>query len=333
MKLLEKEWTSQEIEASVLREYDFIPQQIENVGRIKKVTCSRGEFALKKSQASPDQLKYIDEQIQNLEALRYDNILSWCHTKYGERYVHIDNEAYYVTPWVEDHIEEKYKDNWEQDILNSLGTLHKLTTSTNGERESIFHEALLKRWRTRLLQMVEYKNFAEDRSVLSPVETAYITHFDYLQELALRAIRYLQEWDDKNRENRTLPTVLCHGHVHRKHVLQTNRGSVIISFDHAQIDTPAREIAAFFRRHADKVFEREGLATLWLEAYEKQYPLDTESKALLAIYLLFPERVFKEIDNYYQAVREWPIEKQARYVQKQMQHTMHMRSFVRDIMA
>jgi hypothetical protein len=173
-----------------------------------------------------------------------------------------------------------------------MGKLHQSTMEYGAQyasKPTLSSPVLLQRWHARLIQMNEYKKFAQDRDIMSPIEATYVLHDS--------AQLYL------------------------------------IDFDQMTIDSPARDLALFYRRHLEKALEgNEEIAFEWLEAYEKEFPLGRGEKILFAIYLLFPERVFKEIETYYQGIRDWHPLKQVRYFERQMKVTHLIRHFVKEML-
>jgi spore coat protein YsxE len=333
MKIIDQPLSLEKKEELVLREYDFFPQKLENKGSVKKVVCDHGSYALKRVTVEDEQMKNLVECVRHLLDHQYPHILPLHLNKYGDSYVNMQDERYYVTPWIENIIEHKYLEDWETDILKALGEMHAITLDYKPRSLQIplTTNVLLKRWQNRLVEMKEYKQFAENREIMSPLEIAFIAHYNYLQEHGLRAIRYLKEWAKKT-EGHDQRTVLCHGHVHRKHVLQNEEQFYFVHMEHVNIDSPARDLALFFRRHVDRITENEGIATRWLAAYEKKFPLERIEKLLFSIYLLFPEGAFKEIEIYYKGSRDWPPLKQVRYFERQINIIHLLRRFVKEML-
>jgi spore coat protein YsxE len=336
MKLVEERLSRQEKEELIYKEYDFYPQSIENFGSVSKITCDRGIFALKKTSVGQGQLLFLEKTFHYLERNRFNHYVPFYPNKFWDSYLAFQNECYYVTPWIEDIMEEKYCDNWELKMMQCIGRLHRATSNfeeSNAKQPSLSSRTLLQRWHKRLVHMIEYKKFAQDREMMSPIEVAFVSHFEYLHELGLRAIRYLREWIERAAHQEEMRTVLCHGHVHRKNVLQNKDEIYLIDFDQAVMGSPARDLALFYRRHIEKAMDWEDETALeWLKVYEEEFPLEREDKILLAIYLLFPEKAFKEIELYYQGARDWNALKQVRYFERQMKATYLIRKFVKEML-
>ncbi|WP_025027435.1 hypothetical protein [Caldalkalibacillus mannanilyticus] len=212
MKVLHMLSTKQK-EEWVLNEYDFYPEKIETLGSVKKVTCNQGIFALKKAKVSLGHFSFIVQCLHRLTEQHYPYILPLCRNKYGDYFVPIEGDAYYVTPWMEDKVEEKYLPQWEKILIEAMGQLHKksLGVETNGNSAfSLTPPLLLRRWKQRVDDMEDLRNFAKSRDIMSPLEMTYVKHFEWLKEMATRAIRFLEEWDEKVPEGERR-TVLCHG--------------------------------------------------------------------------------------------------------------------------
>lgn len=330
--------TSQEKMSLISKEFDLHPYQLENLGKVQRLYTPRGSFALKKVKLEQEQAEQITLFFQELKERQFPYFNPPLPSKYGDSLIPLQGEYYYVTTWLDDHVEIKYRNDWELLILEAMAKLHALSApfAHRGQSEpSLTAQELLNRWHKRLIQMNEFKSFAQDRSFMSPIEMVFVEQFEYLQELGLRATKYLQEWQKRVEEGKHVgQLVLCHGYLHRNHVLHGKKKELyIINFDHARIDSPARDLALFYRRHLDKAFEDESTALEWLRLYEEHFPLNRADKMLLAIYLLFPERVFKEVENYYEAVRTWHPLKHARFLEKQIKYTHVIRHFVSEMLS
>lgn len=336
MRLLEERLSRKDIEELIYKEYDFYPQSIENMGRVSKIICDRGSFALKKTAVEQEQLLFVEKAYHHLKKNGFNHYVPFYPNKYEDSFFSFQDDCYYVTPWIEDIVEEKYSDAWELKMIQCIGKLHRATVDFDeGYKKRVYLSSpiLLQRWHNRLVQMIEYKKFAQDRELMSPIEVAFVSHFEYLHGLSLRAIRYLKDWIERTKEKDGMRMVLCHGQVHRKNVVQDMDQFYFINFDKSAMGSPARDLAIFYRRHVEKTMEwNEETALEWLRAYEEEFPLEKEDKILLAIYLLFPERIFKEIELYYQGERDWHPLKQVRYFEKQMKATYLIRRFVKEML-
>jgi spore coat protein YsxE len=333
---LGKEATKEKLPEWVLKEYDFYPNKIEHWDQLTKLTCHQGSYALKKTKETNDQLQFVSDQLDQLKEKGFSHSIPFTRNKFGDSFVTSGSQNYYVLPWQEHITARSYRESWEVDVLKALGQMHTFT-----QKEAVDQKQLLLvlkqltsqqiRWSKRIQQMMDFFEFAQQRNILSPVEHVFVQYFDYLQRLGKKACYYINAYKTYLKKGGSIRFVLCHGQINRKHVIQTEQSFYFIHFDQATMDLPARELALFFRRHSNVFLEETGpFSMAWLEAYEQAFPLEQMEKLLLIIYLLFPERVFKEIETYYQGERDWHPVKYAMYVEKQIKETRHILKFIRE---
>lgn len=334
MITMEKSLRSIDIEQLVYEEYDMHPFQIEYDGNIRKITCQRGVYALKKCKVGERQLRFVTHWFNCLAEQNFTGFHPMTLNKFGDHIVLVQNESFYVTQWIHESMENKYLQNWEIGVVRQLGQLHHASAQCEQElfraQPTLPIAFIISRWQNRVRKMAMYKQMAEDRHVLSPFDMAFCSQFKYLSDLSQKAMTYLQELDEKIKRRDKERVVLCHGHIYRQHVLQKGEQLCFINFDYATIDSPVRDLALFFRRHINPNMDwshKTGFS--WLTAYENIFPLEEGEKLLLGIFLLFPERVFKEIEAYYRGKRDVDPMKLVKYFERQIELTFDIRSFVR----
>ena len=326
--------TKQQIEQMVYQEYDFYPTHIEQHGKVRKIECTRGIYALKQTAVNASQMTLLNCLFRYLRQQHYTSFLALEPSKYGDPFIDLEGSCYYVNRWVYDRTEEKYREDWPQRVLRQLGHLHRLTLAYEEPApvSPLTPEIIGRRWKNRLEKMQAYRQLALGKPFMSPFEIAYVSHFEYLKELARQAMRYLQAWEEKLNKKQEQRAVICHGNVHRQHVLHEDDRLYFIHFDHAVLDSPVRELALFYRRHLEPTAHWDvETGFKWLEDYEEQFVLHGEEKLLLGIYLLFPERVFKEVEKYYEAKHHAHPFALARQFEQQIELTRIIRRFVREI--
>lgn len=336
MMILQENVGQAQAEKWVLKEYDFYPERIEERDNQKMIYCQRGAFILKETKAPKQYVDWLAEMMWQLKQKGFSAVLPFYPNKYGDRYVVFAERCYYVLPIIQDQVEEKYKESWELDTLRLLAELHQKTVSSSTNRcplKPLSLSRLEKRWRKRLEQLADYRELAVKKRMMSPFELAFVDKFDYLHQLGERAIYYLQEWQRKYGGSK-LRYVLCHGHVGRKTVLHTKEGRFLINFDRANMDSPARDLALYYRKNVN-LGEEYGLehALHYLASYEDLFTLTSAEKLLFAIFLLFPEQVIKEIERYYGQATDWTEVKQTAFLEKQIKGTLTIRQFIKNILA
>lgn len=285
----------------ILFHYDVYPTKIEDFGNVKKVYSYRGNFALKETRLPQNEVERFIHFIRGIERKGYQNHVPIFPTKYGEYFVTTGDVSYYLMPWIENHpIDPKI--TIEELLIEQMGIIHRLTIHTENfsqERSERAYLALLKRWDRRKRFLTQFADEAECKTYMSPFELAFMTHYYYLTMLIDQAKQHLDNWLDLVNESKKLRTVLCHGKLSRNHALINEEGLPrLINFEWAIQDTPARDLALFFR-HAFRynLWDEEALYQ-WLSAYYRHNELLEEEKELLLAYLFFPEPVVYAVEQY-----------------------------------
>ncbi|MDQ0339482.1 spore coat protein YsxE [Caldalkalibacillus uzonensis] len=334
--LIDREQADSIVKDLVLSEYDLHPQTTAAYGCVTKLVCPQGAYALKETKVTAKQLQLLAGWFDKLAQEESAPVVPFYPNKFGDPFVDYLNRLYYVTPWLDDDIEAKYRLDWEPSVLTALGRLHRFTlTVTPAVQKHL--EALTRvkiRWLKQLRRMEYYQRRAEAKPLFSPFEGSFLHAFDYLYQCAVRSIRYLEAWIKRGAGLKHWPLVLCHGRPARSHVVFRKGKCYIINFDRSKMAHPVMDLALFFRRHlVPSLHVRAGYGMNWMAAYENQFPLGRFDKGLLAILLLFPERLFTEVEAYYQGKKDLSPLKRLHRFRKELDRFNTLRTFARALLA
>ncbi|GGK15903.1 hypothetical protein GCM10010965_06150 [Caldalkalibacillus thermarum] len=335
MWLIDKQEAPALVRELVLNEYDLYPHKTTRVGRVFKLACPQGTFALKETAASVQQLRFLARWFEQFNQKDQFPLIPFYPNKFGDPFVCYLDRLYYVTPWLNDDFEAKYRMDWEPSVLTALGRLHRFTlTRTSLVQKPL--EALTQmkmRWQKLLSRMEQYRRKAEQKPLCSPLEGSFLLHFDSLHQRAVRSIVHLEAWLERGKGEYCWPLVLCHGRLTRPHVVFKHGKCYLINFDHSKMAHPVLDLVPFFRRHfAHPLSGRAKDGLTWLAAYENQFPLNRFDKGLLAILLLFPEGPFTEIDMYYQKKKDLPPLKCLHRFEKELERLRHLRRLAKALL-
>ncbi|MBO8172530.1 MAG: phosphotransferase [Bacillaceae bacterium] len=324
-------------EEYVLREYDLVPRTIIPLPgkNVWKVVTPFGHFLLKKSHASSEQLQFVAEHLQVLARKGFSAALPFVPTKYGEAFVSSESGLYYLVPWVEGPLSRDWQENesldWHEKVLEKMAQMHYLTLRF-WSRNHKFHQwnrvtgqKLIRRWEKRLDMVKKYNEEVKKSAYPSPFETAFKANASSIVEMGKTAIAQLREWLDRKKQFRH---VFCHGRLHRENILFNQRGQVVfIDFDHANLDTPVRDLALFFRRHMNRFDWHFEVGDDWMEIYQTIFPLTEQERRLMSVYLLYPERIMKLIQQYQNRDRDSSEIFFVRQFEKQVNQCLLIRQF------
>jgi spore coat protein YsxE len=285
----------------VFSRYGWSPQRVGMSHGVIKVDTGNGVYALKKTEASPERLKFLYRVLEDVKRAGFEHIVSWELTRSGEPYVSTSEGTWYAAPWYGKRV-KKGADLPVEELLGQLARLHRLSQPAVEGMEDFrvqADEVLLNEWKNKKEQLNEFRNTVEEREFPSPLDKVFKEQAALLDKAFGFAIQGMERFveTDKGRPPRY---TLVHSRVHPQNLRTGEDGWKWFDFDHAQLDSPVRDIASFFRRMLPPgKGEEEDLASL-LSIYEEEMKLTGKEKKLLALYLAYPERPYHLLKKYYE---------------------------------
>ncbi|SFJ42285.1 phosphotransferase [Thermoflavimicrobium dichotomicum] len=280
----------------VISQYGWNPTAVHPVGSIYQVVEPDGTaYALKRTKKSKEKLLLLHQFLEQTREAGCQHILPWIQTLAGEAVVTTDSRNWYATPWID--TKEKQTLTPSQ-LIRSLGIFHRLAEPVVQPYIKLANhvtEKLPRGWRGKkeeIFQLVEQ----EERGFLSPFEKNLIKNRKQLEQTFHFAISGMEKFLE-HESGKAPRYTLCHRRLHSSNILPGDEGFYWIDFDHAQVNTPVRDVAMFFHRLVSDQGDVEEHARL-LQEYEQENPLLPKEKRLLAVYLAYPERLVKIVKAY-----------------------------------
>ncbi|AIC95182.1 MULTISPECIES: spore coat protein YsxE [Shouchella] len=286
---------------ALLYYYDLTALTVEQQGNIYRIETEHGNFALKQSSMDPVQAEECIHAIRKLSRLNYPSFVPIIPTKFGEYSLFVSGKTYYLMPWIETQ-EYQGRQSIEELMADSIGTIHRMTVKSQPASKEVIDqscERLLSRWEMHSLELSRFADEAEVKAYLSPFELSFLTHFKMFEQLADEATTYLEKWYKTTIDKGSYRSVLTHGRLSRHHLLHATSGQpLLINFERASLDTPARDLATLCRHGFPHSLWDENEVLRWFARYEQHLPLVTAEKYLVSAYLLFPEPVYYTMMDY-----------------------------------
>ncbi|MBN6186544.1 phosphotransferase [Aneurinibacillus sp. BA2021] len=306
------EWQAKHI----LYEYDLFPRQIAQVREHEwKVKTDHGFFLLKRTGESPAQLYFVASWLHYLYSRGMYTAIPYYISKYGEACISTVAGAYVLQPWVDGARPLPRFPDWESHVLREVGRIHKISAQAEQGWDGyapVSLDTIKRRWEDGIAHIQKAAQEAGKESTGTGLERMLKESAEHVRHFAEWAIQELEEAAEQIEES-ALARVLCHGRIHRSNLLQDADGRIyFLNFERANLDTPIRDIALFFRRYAPQYQWNIRKGREWLAAYETERLLTKEERQLLSCYLLFPERLAQVARAY---VRETGEEREE-YVRK-----------------
>ncbi|GAF64100.1 hypothetical protein BTS2_0992 [Bacillus sp. TS-2] len=296
-----KQKQADQLYTSILFYYDLYPEHIEDFGKIKRVESNHGVFALKETQLTPLQADEFVQAMRMLTKHNYQQVVPIIPTKYGEYVVSTKEHSYYLMPWVEP-VEYLGRETQEEKIVAQMAIIHRLTVQTqkiSKEKIDKSYQSLLSHWEHRRMELSRFTDRCEAKTYMSPFELSFVTHSYMLDQMAERAQYHLEKWYEACSEKEKYRIALCHSRLTRSHsIFNLENEPLLINFERASLDTPARDIAGFCRFSFPKAMWSEDEVMKWFYRYERHLPLLDEEKHLICAYLNFPEPIVFAVEFY-----------------------------------
>lgn len=297
----------------VIQQYGWEPSLVQFVGGVWRITCDQGTFALKQSKASREKLLLLHKILDGVRSEGFPHILPWVFTTKGEPVALAASRPWYATHWKSSYgiAEEKRKPS-STELVQTLAHFHRLSeplVKPYPELCTHVNEHLLNQWKEKQKKLTEYSEEMKAREFSSPFDKCIIANKEKMEhsfDFSIRGMERFVQTDAGKAPRYTL----CHRRVHPSNILQEGDQFYLIDFDHAQVDTPVRDLATVMRRYTAEKGNSETPFEL-LEAYETEWRLQPKEKKLLALYLAYPERLMKMLHQYYEQPKAAQTEAQS----------------------
>ncbi len=298
------------IHAHVWKEYDIDTKDYEVFKSVIRIRTSQGDFALRKAQVSREQMIRMSEVVQYLRNHSF-HVPKIIPNKYGDLFVPTESGMVYLTKWV---MGGPLLLNHQAHLLSmakGMANMHQLGfsfTPTHSNYHYLSEETIRDTWNQRIGWLQKYSKKLKRKGNLTTFEHVLLSYLPFIQEWASDAVVQLQQWLIEYHSFQQLRKTISHGRIHHRNVLLTDYQKLLfLDFHYLSLDSPVRDLAGFIRKYILNK-EHRTWASQWIKAYESIVPLNKQEKKLLAIYLMFPERLITLIQNYEKKSKDWTSE-------------------------
>lgn len=281
----------------VIDSYGWEPISVNLVKDVWKVRCSEGSYALKQSKMVREKILILHKILEKVR-LKFPHVLPWMETKEGMPVATIRDKNWYATPWKS--IEDENKTPISPlEIVKSLALFHRCCeplVKPYTELYTSFTSQDLDNWKAKQTRLSQYKEMREAREFKSPFDKKLEKNEENIEKsiyFSIRGMGKFLELDDGKAPRYTL----CHKRISQSHIIQDEEGFYFINFDHAQVDSPIRDLGTCIRRLVGKSTQIGPLELI--KAYESENKLLLKERKLLALYLAYPDKILKTIYQYY----------------------------------
>jgi spore coat protein YsxE len=295
----------------LFQEYDMFAQTIEVLKppNVYKAMTPYGSYVCKRTHTSPKRLQYISGILRHLQLRGWEGAVPFCYTKFDEPFVQNNGSTYYLTAWHPGAVDAADQPRaWAAPTVERLAELHHLTQNyrfDDPRQVEPLIDSLLARWQQWMKTLQEAAEIAQNRPYPSPFDVVFLANQSYIAEAGENAIRQLTDWRERHQTHAHFRLSIIHGYPHPAHVVLDRSGKGrLLNFDRAAFDTPARDLTLFYRTYFHLVGDEAEASDLFRK-YTEIFPLRPDEIELLVAFLSYPERVMRDVENYYRQKRDW----------------------------
>lgn len=268
----------------VFQAFRWSPTSVQPKTGVWEIVEGDRRYALKESSASREKLIVLHRMLEQVRTTGYPHLLPWIKAANGEVVVSAYGKQWYATPWQE--ATEETPPN-AIDLATALGEFHRLSEPVAAQFPKL-HKLIgqdeVEVWKERQTRVKEWQELSAEAQI-STVSGSNLS--DHGFTFAIKGLDKFFSTDKGVAPRYTL----SHERIHPSNVLPSEEGFYWVDFDHAELNTPVRDLATLVHRFP------EVSATEIISAYEKENKLLPKEKRLLLVYLAYPERLVRIVER------------------------------------
>ena len=299
------------VELEVLRAYDLNVKKIKPIRNGFKIKTKRGSKFLKQATGSEADLNFIFNVLEQLARQGFYKIARFLPTKYGDPYVRMGDNFYYLTDWIEGKECNLKKPLVLEESVRTLAQLHKaslnmpappLKRSRLGQWPEIYNQTLVELQEFKIMALEKMFPTEFDRLLLNKVDYFYHQGQGAMETLANSRYQELVEAEEQK-------GVLCHRDFIGRNLIRAKDGEIyLIDFDHCGFDLAMYDLSRFLNKHLPKHGWDQEVARFALNTYNSVRKISKDEYQVLRALLEMPRKFHRLANQYYQHKRDWAEE-------------------------
>ena len=284
----------------VLEQYDLEVLRTWKGRGVYFCETDKGIFRLKEQRGSEDKIEKLCQLLEALENVQFFRTDLPIRSREGNFLVKDSDEISYLLKAWKDGRECDPRS--ELDVCRSMEGLAILHTHAKGIWTFASAQELEKR--TRELKKVQ--SFIRKKQRKNEFESCYL---EIVPEYLKSALNITEEMKNSGyealREDAMEQGSICHGEYMQHNVLFDRSKLILTNFEHAQLDLQCMYVALFLRKIMEKQGWKRPQGEKFLRAYEIVRPMGERERRILALRLLYPEKLWKLANHYYHTNKAW----------------------------
>ena len=296
----------------VLEQYDFEVYRTWKGRGVYFADTSEGIHVIKEHRSSEEKMEKLWQLLKSLENVQFFKTDLPVRTKEGQFLVKdCEETSYILKKWREGR---ECDPRSELDVCRSMEGLGIFHDQAKGiwAFESSDHQkkyegaSLVAEMEKRTRELKKVQMFIRKKQRKSEFESAYLEVIPgFLQQAQEITSKMKESGYDTERELAFSRGKICHGEYMQHNVLLDRSKLILTNFEHAHLDLQCMDVALFLRKIMEKQGWRYAQGEKFLRAYEFICPLKDSERQILALRLLYPEKLWKLANHYYHTNKAW----------------------------
>jgi CotS family spore coat protein len=298
------------VQKSVERNYNIHIEYIEKIKNVYKINTQYGNFCLKVINYDIGHFLFIISAMEHLQMTGFKSVPKIIKTKYGTKYIELENKFAYLTLWIDSRIAD-YNDKSDIYIAAlKLGQLHNKSLGfqlTEKMNPRLGWFKWIETFNTRKNEILDFKNRILKKDKRTEFDNRYIKKIDDEIEKCKYSIRNIvsSNYLEKMKVE-VLKNGFCH-HDYANHniLISSDRQVNIIDFDYCILDTHLHDLASLLIRTMKHGKWSIRMAEFILDTYSSENTVYQDDLSVMAGFMEFPQDYWQIGIQYYWEEKPW----------------------------
>lgn len=281
-----------------------------------------------------NRIKYEYELLNNIRAAGLECVDCIVPNKEGELISKDEFETMYVLKdW---YVGKECNVKSEQDVIRGaegLAVLHNITKSMPEVKEwAVNIESPVVEYERHTAELKRVRNYIRSKKQKVEFEYDILKHFDEYYSYAVEAgLRFEKTAISRLLEDGCLNSAICHGNYNYHNIMYIDDKTAITGFERSGIGILVKDLYFYLRKVMEKHDWNLKLGYNILERYSRIRSLSEDENEILKVMVMYPEKFWKVINQYYNANKAWIPDKNIEKLKKVYSGQLKKEEFIRKI--
>ena len=224
------------------------------------------------------------------------------------------------------------------DIIKAVETLARLHLLLDNIDDEELREyecnsvSLMEQYKKHNREMQRVRTYIRNKNRRTKFEYNILTGFEEYYSYAVDAYSALEDSDyDVLREQAIKDFHICHGSYNYHNVLLVDNGVAVVNFNHANVNLQLEDLYFFVRKVMEKHDWDVRLGSQIIDKYSSIKPISESEWQVLKIFLMYPEKYWKILNQYNNSRKSWIPDKNVEKLQAVYDKQQKKMEFVKNI--